>query len=973
MRSNSFFVFSQPLLLFFIIISGSAFPGGSAEVTSPFLRVPKVSKPPVIDGSLNFSDWSEACRFTGMVNLKGWYLGPDFDTQWYLAHDQHHLYIAALCWMPQGTSFLAQTSQNDDGMILSDDHLEIQFSFYDRDQAGSLKFYKIMVNPLGAVYDTIYNWLPGQDRADWTAGKIVSQTHLYLGKQHWVVEMAIPLKELEMDKIEGKKMLLQVVRASGTTGEMFYCGWVGAPWMNWSQFGEVYFDGPVTGFSLVHLGNISKGGIQLRAIFFGKGYSGERKVKLLIENRSREKILYSREIVKTVVSGDRVECWQTDRLPIEKEGNILAIKATQENPEGEVVLYQAEIPFVQIDKKMEETYIQPWLARHKWIQELKVNYRYAYAPSFNKIHVWVKNKVDLNLVQEKDKERAKLVAEADRLVARVLSVNGQEISRAEGKITNQEGETVIILKEPLPEGKYVLHSSLFKASELADEGKEEFVRQYFPWENDQLGKEKVVIPPYTPIQLQEKSLIVWGRKYLLGDTGLPISIQADGQEILSGEISLESKQAGVTITATAKSPIKISLEPGYKFPQGYEKYWYQATCPKVSLETTEGYGAKVKGVAQLGQLGIKVNGQMDYTGWYRVNLQIIPEEKIKVESLDLVIPFSGKEAQLMAFKNSYNINSCGRIPPGEGVIWKSTQISNVINCLNSFVPIAFVGNYSRGLRWYAEWDRGWVVEDREPLMQLERVKGKLFLRCRLVNTPAVLDRPREIEFVLQAVPMKPKPTNYRRIAWKYPEPLFAHDTSGNRYYGNALDTITLYTEEEYQALKDFYYHWPIQHGRRIGKGTLEYGMSWLEPARKGYPLVEYGSTWVHGIGCQEMPVFKGEWCLGEFDRVKHVEVTRKGTNNYGATTVFQTDDQVTEVLTAANESFIDFFIYYMTRLAEKCGINGTFYDNWTPYIRFPVRTDITGDAYRREDGRFYGRFNVFRRHEWTKRLATAFW
>ncbi|GEM_PF-5224777 len=956
------------LLIFFFSFNGIL----TAAVNPPFLRVPRVVRPPVIDGDLNLSDWDSASTFCGMSSLEAGYLGMDFDAQWRIAYDQQNLYFSCLTWVPKDTCFLASTTENDDISILRDDHIEIQFSFYGRENAGSLKFYKIIVNPNGAVYDIIYNWLPGQDRLDWSCGKVASKIHFYIGKQHWLTEIAIPLKNLEMETLEGKKMLLQVVRATGSGG-MYFSGWVGETWMRWDRFGEVYFDTPVTSFSLLHVGDLPRGGTQFRAIFKGKGYTGERKMSLLLENIVDGKVLYQKELSKSVISGDKVEFKFNERVPIEKKGNIFKIKALQENPEGQLLLYQAEIPFLAIDKNFEEKYLQPWFQQHKWVQELKVNYRYAYAPSYHKVHVWVNNKVNLNLIKEEEKERAILVSTADRFVAVVFQQSGKEIARVEGKIENQEGEGVIDLRNPLPEGKYYLVIQLLNNNKVVEERKEEFVREYFPWENNKLGKEKVVIPPYIPVQFRDQVVSVWAREYNLGKAGLPASIKAEDQQLLAEPVGIISQQEEKSFFFIPEGKVKIRPDSGFKLPEKFIQYWYKASCPKPGLEPTDGYGAFVEGQGTMGKIQVKIDGYLDYTGWYKIKMRFIPVEKTKVESLDLVIPFSPEQARLMIFKNGYGGSGCGAIPEGEGILWESTRLSPVTNCLNSFVPIVYIGNYARGLWWYGEWDKGWIVDDKKPLVQLERQAGKVFLRFRFVNTPTVMEKPAEVEFVLQAAPVKPKPPSYRKIAWKYPEPLFAHDTSGNRYYGNALDTITLYTEEEYQALKDFYYHWPISSGRRIGKGQPEYGMSWLEPARKGYPLVEYGSIWCHGISCKEMPVFKGEWCLGEFEKLKFVEVGRKGHNNYGATSVFNTDEDVTEVTVASNESYIDFFIYYLCRLAEKCGLNGTFYDNWTPFIRFPVKTDITGDAYRRPDGKLQGRFNVFRRHEWTKRLATAFW
>jgi len=487
MKSKKEFWFVVPLILFF------SFNGIlTAAVNPPFLRVPKVVKPPAIDADLNLSDWDSASTFCGMSSLEAGYLGIDFDAQWRLAYDQQNLYFACLTWMPRDACFLASTTENDDISILRDDHIEIQFSFYGRENAGSLKFYKIIVNPNGAVYDIIHNWLPGQDRLDWSCGKVASRMHFYIGKQHWLAEIAIPLKNLEMESLEGKTMLLQVVRATGSGG-MYYSGWVGETWMKWDSFGTVYFDTPVTSFSLLHVGDLPKGGTQFRAIFKGQGYTGERKMTLTLENMAEGKVLYQKQLSRSVISGDKVEFKFNERVPIEKKGNIFRIKAVQENPEGEMLLYQAEIPFGAIDRAFEEKYLQPWLQQHKWVQELKVNYRYAYAPSFNKVHVWVNNKVNLDLIREQDKERAKLVSTADRFVAVVYQQSGKMMGKVEGKIENQEGEGVIDLGHPLPEGSYYLTIQLLNNNQVVEE-KRRICQKIFPLGKQQVRKGKSCHP-----------------------------------------------------------------------------------------------------------------------------------------------------------------------------------------------------------------------------------------------------------------------------------------------------------------------------------------------------------------------------------------------------------------------------------------------------------------------------------------------
>jgi hypothetical protein len=157
-----------------------------------------------------------------------------------------------------------------------------------------------------------------------------------------------------------------------------------------------------------------------------------------------------------------------------------------------------------------------------------------------------------------------------------------------------------------------------------------------------------------------------------------------------------------------------------------------------------------------------------------------------------------------------------------------------------------------------------------------------------------------------------------------------------------------------------------------------WGMSWLLPSRKGHPLVEYGSTWMASAGMKEFPTFMGEWCYTNDYGKYATEAKFKGRMNYGRTYTWNTDLELTPIMTTANKSFRDCLIWHMTRIAKNSDINGSFHDNYSSTLRYAflpgkVRSDATGDAYRRDNGKLQGVSAPFRRHYFLKRMATALW
>ncbi len=58
------------------------------------------------------------------------------------------------------------------------------------------------------------------------------------------------------------------------------------------------------------------------------------------------------------------------------------------------------------------------------------------------------------------------------------------------------------------------------------------------WLDSTIGTEDTVTPPYTPVQVQGHNVTVLGRALEIGQTGLPVSVKSNGQEILDAPVSL---------------------------------------------------------------------------------------------------------------------------------------------------------------------------------------------------------------------------------------------------------------------------------------------------------------------------------------------------------------------------------------------------------------------------------------------------
>ena len=101
---------------------------------TPILRVPKLARPPVIDGKLDPEQWKGAAAVTAFPNLGSGMSLPQFlQPVWYVAYDDNNFYLAFHYPVyPQGTLRAVGKTQPEaqeqvaGKLIRWDDHSEIE-------------------------------------------------------------------------------------------------------------------------------------------------------------------------------------------------------------------------------------------------------------------------------------------------------------------------------------------------------------------------------------------------------------------------------------------------------------------------------------------------------------------------------------------------------------------------------------------------------------------------------------------------------------------------------------------------------------------------------------------------------------------------------------------------------------------------------------------------------------------------------
>jgi hypothetical protein len=147
--------------------------------------------PPVIDGRVNDSAWQNVDWHEGFTVL-GSNEKASPDTRFALLADQKTIYFAAYLSEPMLDQVKARCTRNDDENLFTDDCVEIFLSPGKQRQ----KFYQLIVNSLGAVTDIEYEQAGVVSRIGWGCHPRVATSKQ---EDAWVLEMAIPLAELDID------------------------------------------------------------------------------------------------------------------------------------------------------------------------------------------------------------------------------------------------------------------------------------------------------------------------------------------------------------------------------------------------------------------------------------------------------------------------------------------------------------------------------------------------------------------------------------------------------------------------------------------------------------------------------------------------------------------------------------------------------------------------------------------------------
>ena len=469
-----------------------------------------------------------------------------------------------------------------------------------------------------------------------------------------------------------------------------------------------------------------------------------------------------------------------------------------------------------------------------------------------------------------------------------------------------------------------------------------FERKHFVFEDNRMGVTDRVYPPFEPIGVDGRQVKVVMRRYEKSGLGLWRSVEARGnetpfKELLAAPIQLIAD--GKTLKGEGRFVSEADNEVVYRG---------EASHPAVDIETRT---------------------ITEYDGCMRVELTLRPHGRPEssnaqhrtLNTLTLEIPIRDEAAPLWhVVRTGIRGNPAGYAPRGNGTVWDSRKFRDG-SLPGNFLPYIWLGAEERGLCWFADNERGWVLGDpkQDPCLSLHREDGVLTLRVHLVQKPIAIRQKRHIVFGLMASPGKPMREDWRTYMFNRGEGRFKSiGWSGSTYWG-AAETM----KETYPLNADFDVLNKFQEVRLTGStaGADVFRRAWRQRNLAGYEpkgRKEPGQVMSlvnHMIGqSRHQPDYRNVYWEEFFSCSWHHPETQQFLNEwYG-------DDRFGF---RPSDSYINFQCWYGAEFLRR-GI-GLYFDNTFPKA---ASNPFLSTAYRDEEGKIHHSARMWWHREYLKRI-----
>lgn len=254
----------------------------------------------------------------------------------------------------------------------------------------------------------------------------------------------------------------------------------------------------------------------------------------------------------------------------------------------------------------------------------------------------------------------------------------------------------------------------------------------FEWENNNLGLDRKVPHPWTPVKVDDRAVSVWGRKFVFDKGFLPAQVESQGEKLLSAPMRVTLKIDGAAIADAA------------------------ATLTRTAENADD--RAVFTGRLDTPNVAISVENTIEFDGFMLFSLTIAPKKDCRLEELFIEIPFTRAAARYYSADYDYDFNEMKKSGRGE-VHTTAGAIDKPIE--KGFNHHMWVGNPRVGLEVSSETNYFWSNTDPARAIRAIPESDKTVLRFDVVDKAITIDKPLNYKFGFYVTPTKPKPANWR--------------------------------------------------------------------------------------------------------------------------------------------------------------------------------------------------------------------
>jgi len=698
-------------------------------------------KAPVIDGKVDSGEWDGAIRTVGFQDIQT-------DPQeleirggtTYCGFTADRLYLLIVSELsPIG---IMANGKNRDAELVWDDGIEIWFD-PNRDRRvsgeGDQSFYQAIVNPRGAIEDKQFDPKKGAPDNGWNADWEFANG-INMSNHTWTAELSIPFKDL------GWAPGTAINRSIGLLiARNYKAPWQQVTWfphrgafVSWFLYPRLRLTADAPSVALEQLGpDFLKGKVDLKARVFNPGPARQAKVNLHIQSSDMPD-LKDEKVLDLPANGAVEYAWKNGEGTLHTDAHHKMFLTVGPTDFGTTYFNDrinwTEMPSMLIGwDQVKRQQSQRWWVGNEPNPAAAV--QVAYYPSYQFV------RVRLEPSQLSADKGTNIFAAAVSLT----STNGKVVMKEKMTWTNAPASREFKVGD-LPDGDYTLAVDFNGWTNTINRTVK---RKHFPFEGNKLGITDQVFPPFEPIKVKKDVVAVVGREYTVDGLGLWKSVKSLDREILAGPIVLKA---------------------GSQNPESGVRNDEQILTGKGKFKSKKDNSVVYEGVSKNPAVTVKSRCTTEEDGCMKVELTLEPGTKDQeLKSLTLEIPLVDKLMPLWhAATTQPRVNPAGAIPSGEGDFWDSRKFPDG-QWFGNFKCYLWVGADERGLCWFADNDKGWVLatdakgQASAPCQVLNRKDGVLTLKVNLVQAPIKIKEPRTITFGLMASPGKPMRKDWRNI------------------------------------------------------------------------------------------------------------------------------------------------------------------------------------------------------------------